>query len=67
MRCSHCGGFVIYETDPYDGERYVCIICGRSPRITPLVKWYGKIERPTDQLWPQRTGNRVPPPTRVYE
>ncbi len=64
MRCARCNGMVIYETDPYDGESYVCINCGNRPRITPLAEWYAKQERPTDQLWPQQGKT---PATRVWE
>ncbi len=66
MRCARCNGKVISEKDQ-DGTTYVCLMCGDRPRITPLEEYYARQLRPTERLWPQRTGHKVPPPTRVFE
>lgn len=64
MVCSHCQGKVVRDIDPFDGPRMVCMMCGRSPRITPLAEWYAKQERPTEQYYKT---NAKTPPTRKWE
>ncbi len=64
MNCSHCNGRLIRETDERNEYEYVCINCGRSPRIMSLGQWYARQEYPTDKVY--KRGSKAPP-TRVYE